>query len=259
MQNLLDSVALSVGTNVIISRTAIFYRVDDGVACIDPKGQIGQRLTARVSIISIPHSFIDLLKSNLASIVPNAEFVAIPLAAALYLIGQSERDKTVALISSEKTGTSISIVSGDGIVANQVVDMGYENLISDICIVKDIESDLARELLTHVVLGFTEDGKYEFVFNGRPESFDAQETNEIITARLEVIVESLLRTINQMDSSILDSKIYFFGYLNQIKGCRNYISRELGSVVIPLVCPLLNMHDTEDLVISSVLNFVLFR
>jgi len=253
MEQLLNSVGLSEGDNIVISKTAVYFKVDNGSACINPIGQAGSALIAKISLISVPHSFVDVIKSEMVTIVPSVEFVPVTLATALHLIPSSSRDSMCVLINNEQYSTTVSVVAGDGIIKSTNVDMGSYHVANDLCVVKKIDKPIAIELLRHVVLGLVGEKAYDF--SGR--QFPTEETNAIISSRIEVIAEGVLKAINQSDQNLLDGEIFLMGEINAIRGARNLLSKELGSNIVPLKCPRLNVSGTLDLLIGSVAQLVL--
>ena len=256
-EDLLNSVTLSDGDNIVISKTAVYFRVDGGNPCINPVGQSGSRLTAKVSLISVRHSFVDVIKSELVSIVPNVEFVPLTLSSALYLIPSVARDRMCTLIVSETHSTTISVIAGDGVVYSANVDSGIESVISDLCVVKEIERPLATELLKRVVLGLDGDTVYEFFIDGNRKEFSTNETNEIIQSRLEVMCEGIMKAITGFGGDLMDGELYMMGEIDSIKGARNFLSKEMGTNIKQLRDPQTDGFEPLDLILGSVASFVL--
>lgn len=223
-----------------ISRSSIYFVIDDDKKVIDPIGEVATKLSGLISFIFVDDSFKNTLCKALGECgVREYDFVSENLAQALYMIQPSVRDGYAVLVDSGFVSTSVSVVLGDGILYGKSFSIGGGQMADDLSQVLEIEYDEAEEVLSkvHLNLEFADDDA--FAVGGRTVS--ASKANEIVRCRVEDIAENIDRCLKACPH-ILPNNVPVFitgGAFAYLKGGINALSKCLDRPVYtaPVVSP----------------------
>lgn len=217
-----------------ISRSSIYFILDDGKKVIDPVGETAAKLSGLVSFIFVDDVFKNTVSKALTDCgVKEFDFVAQSLAQALYILSPSVRDGYAILVDGGFVSTSVSVVLGDGILYQKAFSVGGGQMADDLSQVLKIDYDDAVGLLSkaHLNLDFADDA----VFEAGQSSVSASMTNEIIRARVEDMADSIAACVKSCPHILPDNVPVYVtgGAFCYLKGAYNTLSKCLGRAVYP--------------------------
>lgn len=173
-----------------ISRSSIYFNIDDDRRVIDPVGEEAKKLSGLISFIFVDDVFKNLIvKALKENNVKEFDFIPQSLAQSLYLIRPAVRDGFAVLVDCGFVSTCVSVILGDGILYARSFSAGGGNMCGDLCEVFGIEFDEAVRLMPklHLSLAVPE-GEVFAVGN---KNIDAAKANEVVRCRVEDIAEKI--------------------------------------------------------------------
>ena len=262
IEKLVGMVSYNDPSRIVINRSAVFFRLDEGRAVINAVGVTAKKIEARVSLITAHNYFVDIVRSCLSgSGFRKVEFISTDLARALYLIDEDSRDRTAVMIHCGMFSSSVSVCCGDGLIFLKNFEQGIAHVINDVSLVMKIDFGIANILVNEAILSvkMTDSDNYEIVHNDEKHKYNAALVNDIIKSRVELIAEHIARLIMSADKNLTQNNQIFIcgGNLDAVKGARDFLSRAVGSHIIQCVCPLTKQNGNEDLAISALINMAL--
>ena len=258
MQKMLNSVHHN-SDDLLIQKNIVCYYVDGGHPLHDAVGLVCSDLTARVSIVVADSYFTENVREVVAKDF-KLEFLPSALAEAMYLIDEDTRDRTCTLISCGMFSTTVSVISGDGLVSTNSFNMGRAHVVNDVSIVLETDYNSASALLDKVILSvkMNEHDNYELITTKRKLNFAAETVNDIIKARLEVIAENITRLIRRTDPNLLTYPIYITGgTTDTILGARDFLEKAIAAPITQCVCPFTKQNKPGQLSLASLINLAI--
>lgn len=217
-----------------ISRSSIYFVIDDERKVIDPVGEQASNLTGLISFIFVDDNFKRVVcKALEQNNIQDFDFVSQNLAQALYLIQPSVRDGYALLVDCGFVTTNVSVVLGDGILYSKSFSIGSAQLADDIAQVLNIDHLVADKLLSQVHLNLEFDENDAFVVDEK--YFNASQTNEIVRCRVEDIAEHINACLDACPHQIPKNIPVFVtgGTFAYLKGGINELAKCLAKAVYP--------------------------
>ena len=218
----------------IISRSPIYFILDDSRKVIDPKGETSTRLSGLVSFVLADNRFIETIDGIIKNMgLREVEYVSSSLAESIYLLDPQVRDSGAILIDVGYLTTFVTHVKGDGLIAQNQFSVGGGHISADLCQVLQISFKEAENLKRKVVLSLaaTDSDFYEVNVNGNVTPVSAKLTNEIVSARLDMIVELINKCLIRMKGNSYLPIFITGGGVCLLKGGKDYISKGVGENV----------------------------
>ena len=215
----------------IISRSPVYFLLDDNRKVALPEGEITTKISAQVSFVLADNRFVNTVDAIIKNMgLPEIEYVSSPLAESLYVLDPAIRDSGAILIDVGYLTTFITYVKGDGILAMHKFSVGGGHISADLCQVLQIPFIEAENLKRKVVLSLqaTDADYYEVNIDGKVTPVSAKLTNEIVSARLDMIIELAIRSLTQMRSNSYVPLYLTGGGVCLLKGGKDYIAKRLG-------------------------------
>ncbi len=217
-----------------ISRSSIYFILDDDKKVIDPVGAVATKLSALISFIFIDDAFKTVISKILTENgIKEFDFVSENLAQALYLISPKIRDGYAVLVDCGFVTTNVSVVLGDGILYSKSFSVGGGQMADDLSQILDIDFDEAQDVLSqvHLNLEFADDS----VFVAGQKQVEAAKANEIVRCRVEDIADSIKECL-KLCPHILPNNLPVIitgGAFAYLKGGYNALSKYLERQVHP--------------------------
>lgn len=177
----------------ILQVTPRAYQLDGQENIKDPVGMTGVRLEVDAHVITAlaPH-VKNLQKACEVTQTAPHRIVPAGLAAARAVLSEQQMENGVVLIDMGGTTTNIAVFEEGDLQHIAVIPMGSVNITNDLAIVLKTDLDVAEEVkLKHAAAG-REGGAGDDLtveVNGEKHTFEANEINDIVDARLEEIFE----------------------------------------------------------------------
>lgn len=189
----------------ILQVTPRSYQLDGQENIKDPLGMSGIRLEVDAHVITAltPH-VKNLLKAvEMTETSPHAVVVS-GLAAARAVLSPQQMENGVAVVDLGGTTTSVVVYEEGDLQHVSVLPIGSVNITNDLAIGLRTDLDVAEKIkLAHASAPSGKDkGKdIELTHNGEKLSFEIEEVNMIVEARLEEIMELVDKELKQIDRS----------------------------------------------------------
>ncbi len=218
----------------VISKSPIYYVLDDGVQTLDPLSEFSKNLGAKASCILVDNNFVANLGSAMDSAgIKDYSFVPIVLAVDSILIPEEVKQAGTVVIDFDYVSTSVSSYMGEGIVDLKTFPIGEGHILSDLVEVMKIDYFVAEELKRQIILTLQPNPMdvYEVADTSQSTTkLSASIANEVVTARLDSIVDIISNIlVNFQYRQDIAKPIYITGSgITGIKGVRNYLSRRLN-------------------------------
>ena len=251
------------GTDVpnfaMISRNAVYYKIDGGRAIIDARGQMASKLECQVCVTLAAESFLKAVAPCLGKWYSKIEFVPQITAEARYLIDEEKRDATCVLVSSQQFYTSVAVVSGDSIVYLRSFNMGLAHVVNDVSVVLAIDYDVAKLIVGEAVLSVAmgDNDNYQISTGEKTRKFAAAKINDIIKCRLNVMSEHILNAVKSADGELLSAEFFICGgFLDSVNGVRDFWSKAIGVQLKQCVDPFTKLNSADEIGIRSLLRLM---
>lgn len=218
----------------IISRSPIYFILDDSRKVIDPKGEVSTRLSGQISFTLADNNFIELIDNIVKNMgLKEVEYVSSSLAESLYLLDPQVRDSGAILIDVGYLTSFVALVKGDGLIALNQFSVGGGHISADLCQILQISFKEAENLKRKVVLSLaaTDSDFYEVTVNGNVTPVSAKLTNQIVASRLDMIVELINRCLIKMKGNSYLPIFITGGGVCLLKGGKDYLSKGVGENV----------------------------
>ena len=165
--------------------------------------------------------------------IREVEYVSSSLAESIYLLDPQVRDSGAILIDVGYLTSFVALVKGDGIISLNQFSVGGGHISADLCQVLNISFKEAENLKRKVVLSLmaTDTDFYEVTVNGNVTPVSAKLTNEIVSARLDMIVDLINRCLLKMKGNAYLPVFITGGGVCLLKGGKDYISKGVGENV----------------------------
>ena len=201
------------------------FSVDDETGIHEPVGMTGLRLEADVHIItgaiaSAQNIYRCIKSANLGL----AGLVLEPLASSYAVLTEDEKELGVALIDMGGGTTDVAVFFDGSIRHTSVIGLGGANVTKDIAMVLGIPVNQAEDLkLTRggifPPLGDKSPIEVKGASDKKVHLVDPDELNEIIRARMEEILELVVRELKRVDCvGLLASGVVITGGASQLSG-----------------------------------------
>lgn len=203
----------------VVTILPIDFKVDDGTSMVDPVGKVGQVLSCRGVLVSVP-------KKNIYSVVGVLENIGIEVVdislnniGDLYAFKNSNfEDRIAAIINIGSEVTSVSLYNKNVVVKSAILNMGGKNIDNDIANAFKIDEEEANRLKTKFAVAHkghasTQD-LYEIKNANGVLKINQFEVSEIVMSRLEEILNLAKNELNNLTSKQIDYIIITGGVTN---------------------------------------------
>lgn len=208
------------------------YRLDGQDNIKDPLGMTGTRLEIDAHVVSAlaPH-LLNLQKSaELAKVQPHG-IIPAGIAAARAVLAEQQIENGVALLDIGGSTTNIAIYEEGDIQYTAVIPVGGVNITNDLAIGLKTDPEIAEKVkLQHAVaMGREEKTAVTVKHDGTTQTFQTDEIDEIVEARLEELFEAIAKEIKKAGrTGKLPSGVVLVGGTAQLKQLADYAKEHLG-------------------------------
>lgn len=196
-----------VGNDIPLNRELVTvlpagFRVNDGEMVSNPLNMMGEKLSGRGIVVTVPKKNIDSISFCLRKI--NKELVDVvisPLADYEALKDKNTSELVGAIINIGEESTNVSIFNRGILTNTEVIDIGSNNIDNDIGYVYKISKEDSRYLKEHLCLASTRlaqpNESYSFTdVHGEVVKINQYDASEIAESRLNEIMNLIKKQIN---------------------------------------------------------------
>ena len=218
----------------VVSKSPIYYVLDDGVQTIDPIDSLSKDLGAKASIVLAKNEFVELMTELVDKLkLKCLDYVPMPLAISATLLDESTKQSGAIVVDFGFISTSVTSFVGDGIVDMRTFAMGDGHIMSDLVEVLNLDVLSVEDLKKQIILTLEPNVMDVYLAksrDGRDIKVSANSVNEVVKARLDSfgdIINNLLFSFQYKQDVSLP--IYITGSgISYIKGAKNYLSKVLN-------------------------------
>lgn len=211
------------------------YKLDGQDNIKNPIGMTGTRLEIDAHVISVlVPNLMNLQKAaEIAKVAPRSVVVA-GMAAARAVLTEQQAENGVALVDIGGSTTNVAVYEEGDLQYAAVIPMGGINITNDLAIGLKIDPEIAEKIkLKHASAIARKDASGIGIENdGEKLTFDTQEIDEIVEARLDELFESINKELKKAGrAGKLPSGVVLTGGTALMKGIVEYAKISLGLAV----------------------------
>jgi cell division protein FtsA len=208
------------------------YKLDGQDNIKDPVGMVGTRLEIKAHVVSAltPHIANLRKAAELANLIPRS-IVASGVAAARAVLTEQQIENGVVLLDIGGATTSVVVYEDGDLQYIGVVPFGGVHITNDLAIGLKTDPEIAEKLkLEHASAVIRGDGSGVSVkHNNEVMTFQTEDIDEIVEARLEEIFESVNKELKRAGrAGKLPGGAVLVGGTSEMKGMAEYAKNALG-------------------------------
>ncbi len=216
----------------LIRATSMIYVTADNRRVVNPIGLSSTSLSGVLSYFYCKNYFAETMETLFKDMKINLRYLPTAFAMASYLIPAETRDEYAIFFDCGYLSSTISVVLGGGVLAQETYWVGKVRIIVRIMQEFGLDYDAAIELLRKANLFVKGGGKMEFVFRGAVFEIDVARLAEVVKEGLDEICEAVTGFVDECSGRELDFKpIYISGEgLADIRGALEHLTKRLSRV-----------------------------
>ena len=209
------------------------YKLDGQDNIKNPIGMTGTRLEIDAHVVSVlaPHLSNLQKAAEAAKVVPHSTVIS-GVAAAKAVLSEQQLENGVALIDIGGATTNIAVYEEGDLQYTAVIPVGGNNITNDLAIGLKTDPEVAEKLKLEYTSTTSDSNEVSVKFDKQTYSFQKDEVNEIIEARLEEMFEAINKELKRAGRiGKLPNGVVLTGGTAQLKGIVDYAKRALGLAV----------------------------
>ena len=220
----------------MIRATSMIYITSDNRRVVDPIGLHATSLSGLISYFYCSDYFTQTLESIFAKARIDLFYLPTQLAMANYLIPAETRDEYALLLDCGFLSSTICVVLGGGLMAQETFWVGKVHVIGSIMQAFGLSYEAAYQLAVGANLYVKDGGTTEFEFGGEHYEIDAAKLAEAVKEGMDTVCEAISGFLEDCSGRELDFKpLYFTGEgFADIRGAREHITNRISRVAEPL-------------------------
>jgi cell division protein FtsA len=208
------------------------YKLDGQDNIKDPLGMTGTRLEIDAHVVSaLTPYLVNVQKAAESAQVQPNNVVPTSMAAARAVLGEQQLENGVAVIDMGGSTTSVAVYEEGDLQYVGVVPIGGNNITNDLAIGLKTDPEIAEKIkLEHASAVAREaNAGISIKHDGELHSFNSDEIDEIVEARLEEIFDGITRELKKAGrAGKLPSGVVLTGGASQLKHLAEYAKATLG-------------------------------
>ena len=209
-----------------------YYNVDNQERVSDPYRMEGNRLEVCGNILSAPISQIENIEGVFERVGDFNSKIYYPsvVASARAVLTEKQKENGVVVVDLGASTTGVAIYEDENLQFVKVIPLGGINITNDLAICLKVSPEVAEEIKIKHGHAFEREENHDIVVkHGREHySFNTQEIDEIIEARLEEIFDEVKKVLKESGfENQLPSGIVLTGGGAELKGIDNFVKNYL--------------------------------
>ncbi len=214
----------------LIRATSMIYTTADNRRVIDPIGLSSTSLTSALSYFYCKQSFAETVERILKGMKIAVAYLPTQLAMASYLIPAETRDECAIFFDCGYLSSTISIVLGGGILAQETYWVGKIRVVVRLMERFHLEYAQAVALLEKANLSIKDVERLEFLYGDDIIEIDTVQFVEAVKEGLDEICEAINGFVDECSGRELDFKpVYVSGEgLTDVRGALEHIAKRIN-------------------------------
>lgn len=209
-----------------------YYNVDNQERVPDPYRMEGNRLEVCGNILSAPISQIENIEGVFERLGEFNSKIYYPsvVASARAVLTEKQKENGVVVVDLGASTTGVAIYEDENLQFVKVIPLGGLNITNDLAICLKVSPEVAEEIKIKHGHAFEREEHHDIVVkHGREHySFNTQEIDEIIEARLEEIFDEVKKVLKESGfENKLPSGVVLTGGGAELKGIDNFVKNYL--------------------------------
>ena len=219
--------------------SSMIYVTNDKQRVIDPIGISTAGLTGCISYFYCSEYFCSTVEDALKGLKINVRYLPTQFAMATYLIPSETRDECALFLDAGSLASSLSIVLGNGIMAQESFGSGKVHVALLVMERLNVPYEVALTLLHRANLFAKQEEreeKLQILYRGEAYEFSPALLAEAVAEGLDGICEKAEEFLEGFDERELDCKPLFVSGegLSDIRGAIEHISKRLNRLLEPV-------------------------
>ena len=221
-----------------IHSTPVAFYADDAESATLPVGVEAYRLQCQVAHAYIEREFKSLALDALLSLGITVDtLIGVPLAEAMFLIPESDREAGALLVDVGYTHTDVSHVKNRAVVNTAVIGAGGKHITADLSYGLELSHNIAEGIKRRFVFGLDYENSVDSIRTSDGTTIYVEEdfVRSIIEARVEelgeLILEYAVRTGYDPGNESLAPMYLTGGGLALMRGSREFLEKHLGITI----------------------------
>lgn len=217
----------------VISVSPISYLLD-GYNTLEPVGEVGSIISAKLSIIYADRKFIELFNNIAGGLGFSAvEYVSEPLAQAQFIVPKDKREELSLIVDGGDLSTSIAFMKGEGLTCLTSFSRGGGFITNDLSEAFELSLTEAEKLKKQIVLSLKggQNDCYDVATDdGKVTRISMNFANEVVAYRIEELAQVITKCM-QANTTTFNTYLPIYltgGGISRIKGARDYLAKCLG-------------------------------
>ncbi len=251
-------------SGVIIHRGPAWFRVDDGSKTIEPVDRKGSSLEGMIGFVIADQFFTNDITKRLNRLgITVKGFFSSSVGQILQCIPYEERDRTCVMVDIGYYSTEITAAEGDTAIWQKILPVGGFNIAADLVYGLKLDLDVCEKIKRSFTLRSMSDtpeiqipGK-----DGKMEQLDGELVKEIITSRIDEILENIDDAIDNSGVQLSKwSNVYVTGGgILPIDGAKIYVGSKMRHNMREAPAKLLKMKPSQIFTSGSGLVEMIFN
>ena len=209
-----------------------YYNVDNQERVPDPYRMEGNRLEVCGNILSAPISQIENIEGVFERVGDFNSKIYYPsvVASARAVLTEKQKENGVVMVDLGASTTGVAIYEDENLQFVKVIPLGGINITNDLAICLKVSPEVAEEIKIKHGHAFEREENHDIVVKHGREyySFNTQEIDEIIEARLEEIFDEVKKVLKESGfENQLPSGVVLTGGGAELKGIDNFVKNYL--------------------------------
>lgn len=221
-----------------IHSTPVMFYADDAESITLPVGTEAYRLGSQVAHVYIESEYKTLVLEALESLdISVNTLIGVPLAEAVFLIPEADREAGALLVDVGYTHTDISFVKNRAVMNTAVIGAGGRHITADLAYGLELPMNIAEGIKRRFVFGLDYDNSVDSIRTSDGTTIYVEEdfVRSIIEARMEelcdLIREYALRVGYDFGNENMGPIYLTGGGLALMRGSREFLEKYLGITI----------------------------
>ncbi|MBQ9514117.1 MAG: pilus assembly protein PilM [Clostridia bacterium] len=224
---------LSSSSSTLISRSAIYYELDDFRRINNPIGYISETLKGKLSFIVCDNYFIEkIVKPLKEEKVITVKCIPTAFAEGMYLVDASVRDRIALVLDVGYISSTLAVIQGGGILYQKSFPFGGGIITGSIANKYDLDFNVAETVKRKVNLCSSSNGKgyYNVIDAENGEYYPSEEIKSIVINCIDDLCEQIFDALEEFKITLPEyvSLMITGGGISYLRGAKERVCERLG-------------------------------
>lgn len=238
------------GDMTMIEAVPAWFLLDDGNVYLEPVGAHSKEIRGSISFTFVNRFFLNDITGILHHMgVRLDSFIAEPLAEALYLVPQENRDDLAVLVDIGYSTTNVSVIYADAVIYFNTIPIGGSHITKDLSSIMKVDAETAERIKRKFSFGLAATGNMQNIYvkdaAGKLRMFEYELVKDIIDARVEQIIGFVMGIIADTEMKLMRRIDIFLtgGGISFMRGASSFFKSVTGRTPVPITVNSIKLSD----------------